>query len=148
MCGTVDTLIVILGPSRKAHSTSHNHGRRHRGDGWDRSPANFSALNIIPMGVAWKEWTSNGPRPPPPQIVDPGHNGYLLLSCLFHPSDAQSGIFLTTFTLNSSTLLQHHRNRMSSACYGSDEVWDRKDGHLRHLVLSGLGLGQCSGVWA
>ena len=31
----------------------------------DQSPANFSVLNIIPMGGAWKESTSNGPRPPP-----------------------------------------------------------------------------------
>ena len=26
--------------------------------------ANFSAFNIMPVGVAWKESTSNGPRPP------------------------------------------------------------------------------------
>ena len=32
----------------------------------DWSPANFLAFNIMPMGVAWKEWNSNGPRPPPP----------------------------------------------------------------------------------
>ena len=32
----------------------------------DRSPANFSVFNImpiLPMGVEWKESTSNGPRP-------------------------------------------------------------------------------------
>ena len=28
-------------------------------------PAIFSAFNITPMGVAWKESTSNGSRPPP-----------------------------------------------------------------------------------
>ena len=33
----------------------------------DRSPANFSVFNIMTMGGAWKESTSNGPRPPPPQ---------------------------------------------------------------------------------
>ena len=27
-------------------------------------PANFSAFYIMPMGGAWKESTSNGPRPP------------------------------------------------------------------------------------
>ena len=32
----------------------------------DRSPANFSAFNIMSMGIAWKESTWNGPRPPPP----------------------------------------------------------------------------------
>ena len=36
-----------------------------RGDGRDRSPANFSAFNIMPMGGTWKESTLNGPRPPP-----------------------------------------------------------------------------------
>ena len=36
-----------------------------RGTG-DRSPANFSVFNIMPMVVAWKELTSNSPRPPPP----------------------------------------------------------------------------------
>ena len=44
------------------------HGRRHRGggggDGRDRSPANFSTFSIMAMGGAWKESTSNGPRPP------------------------------------------------------------------------------------
>ena len=34
-----------------------------RGTG-DRSPANFSVFNIMPMVVAWKELTSNSPRPP------------------------------------------------------------------------------------
>ena len=32
-------------------------------------PSNFSAFNIMPMGVAWKESTSNGPRPPPPIVA-------------------------------------------------------------------------------
>ena len=40
------------------------------GGGGTGTPANFSAFNIMPMGVAWKELTSNGPRPPP-QIVTP-----------------------------------------------------------------------------
>ena len=46
---------------------SQNHGRRPRGTGGggDRSPANFSAFNIMPMDDAWKESTSNGSRPPP-----------------------------------------------------------------------------------
>ena len=35
----------------------------------DRSPANISAFNIMPMGVAWKESTSNGSRPPPPIVA-------------------------------------------------------------------------------
>ena len=35
----------------------------------DRSPAMFSTFNIMPIGVAWKESTSNGPRPPHPPIV-------------------------------------------------------------------------------
>ena len=35
-------------------------GGRGRGD---RSPANFLASNIMPMGVAWKESTSKGPCP-------------------------------------------------------------------------------------
>ena len=39
------------------------HGRWQRGDG-DRSPAMFSTFNIMPIGVAWKESASNGPRPP------------------------------------------------------------------------------------
>ena len=36
------------------------------GDGGDRSPENFSAFIIMPMVGAWKESTSNDPRPPPP----------------------------------------------------------------------------------
>ena len=40
-----------------------------RGGGGDRSPANFSAFKIMPMGGAWKESTSNGPRPPPPPPI-------------------------------------------------------------------------------
>ena len=40
------------------------HGRRHRRGRRDRSPANFSAFNIMPMGGAWKDSTSNDPRPP------------------------------------------------------------------------------------
>ena len=49
------------------------HGRRHQGGGGtgDRSPVNFSAFNIIPMGVAWKESTSNRPRPPNRRAVTP-----------------------------------------------------------------------------
>ena len=43
-----------------------------RGPRGDRSPANLSAFNIMPMGVVWKESTSNGHRPPPP-IVAPWH---------------------------------------------------------------------------
>ena len=31
-----------------------------------RSPTNFSAFSIMPMGVAWKESTSNVLVPPPP----------------------------------------------------------------------------------
>ena len=30
----------------------------------DQFPAMFSTFNIMPMGVAWKESTSNDPRPP------------------------------------------------------------------------------------
>ena len=41
--------------------------------GGDRSPANFSEFNIMPMGIAWKESTSNGPLPPPPPIVELWH---------------------------------------------------------------------------
>ena len=37
----------------------------------DRSPANFSTFNIMPMGGAWKESTSNGPRPPNRRAVAP-----------------------------------------------------------------------------
>ena len=40
----------------------------------DRSPANFSAFSIMPMGGAWKESeesTSNGPRPPNRRAVAP-----------------------------------------------------------------------------
>ena len=33
------------------------------GDG-GTGPPQLSALNIMPMGGAWKELTSNGPRPP------------------------------------------------------------------------------------
>ena len=29
-------------------------------------PAIVLTLNIMPIGVAWKESTSNGPHPPPP----------------------------------------------------------------------------------
>ena len=36
------------------------------GGGGGAVPSNFSAFNIMPMGVAWKESTSNGPRAPPP----------------------------------------------------------------------------------
>ena len=30
----------------------------------DKSPAIFSTFNVMPIGVAWRESTSNGPRPP------------------------------------------------------------------------------------
>ena len=44
------------------------HGRRPRGGGGGDGPvpANFSAFNIMPMDGTWKESTSNGPHPPPP----------------------------------------------------------------------------------
>ena len=47
---------------RCRYNNACEHGRRHRGGG-DRSPANFLALNIMPMDVAWKESTSNDSRP-------------------------------------------------------------------------------------
>ena len=41
------------------------------GDGGDRSPANFLAFNIMPMGIPWKESISNGLRPPNRRAVVP-----------------------------------------------------------------------------
>ena len=39
------------------------------GGGGGGGPATFSAFNIVPIGVTWKESTSNGPRPPPPIVA-------------------------------------------------------------------------------
>ena len=36
------------------------------GGAGDRSTAIGLTLNIMPIGVAWKESTSTGPHPPPP----------------------------------------------------------------------------------
>ena len=41
------------------------------GGGGDRSPASFSTFNIMPIGVAWKESTSNDTRPPNRRAVAP-----------------------------------------------------------------------------
>ena len=60
------------------HDISNTKARSYMGGGTgggggrgDRSPAHFSAFNIVPMDGAWKESTSNGPRPPSPSIVAP-----------------------------------------------------------------------------
>ena len=38
----------------------------------------FSTFNIMPIGVAWKESTANGPRPPSPS----SHRGAAIAGCV------------------------------------------------------------------
>ena len=45
-------------------------GGGYGGDG-GTGPPQLSAFNIMPMGGAWKELTSNGPRPPNHRAVAP-----------------------------------------------------------------------------
>ena len=50
------------------------------GDTGGGNSAVFSTFNIRPIGVAWKESTSNGPRPPSP-IIAPWRRHCAIICC-------------------------------------------------------------------
>ena len=57
----VTLLTLLANTGRGADDVTHGGGTAW--DGAGRSPAMFSTFNIMPIGVAWKESSSNGPRP-------------------------------------------------------------------------------------
>ena len=96
-----------FGPFSKSPPTGPPMGGGTGEGGGDRTPANFSTFNIMPMGVAWKESTSNGPHPPNRRAVAPplghpmGHSPRSDSSAKSHNKKGPSVAWLSSATSHS-----------------------------------------------